>query len=63
MRAIRSGSNVGLTMIVGPPGTGKTDTAVQTVNLIYHNFPEEKILLIAHSNQVFVGVILDLTQI
>ena len=38
-------------MVVGPPGTGKTDTAVQMVNLIFHNFPDQKILLIAHSNQ------------
>ena len=29
VEAIRSGVNPGLTMVVGPPGTGKTDTAVQ----------------------------------
>merc|ERR1719224_161053 len=51
IRAIRSATNVGLTMIVGPPGTGKTDTAVQACNLLYHNFPEEKMVLVAHSNQ------------
>lgn len=49
--AIKSGVNHGLTMVVGPPGTGKTDTAVQIVNLIFHNNPEQKMLLIAHSNQ------------
>ncbi|CAD7962982.1 unnamed protein product [Amoebophrya sp. A25] len=49
--AIRSGVNHGLTMVVGPPGTGKTDTAVQIVNLLFHNFPDQKIVLVAHSNQ------------
>jgi pantothenate kinase-related protein Tda10 len=29
IEAIRSGMNPGLTMVVGPPGTGKTDVAVQ----------------------------------
>jgi intron-binding protein aquarius len=29
VEAIKSGLNNGLTMVVGPPGTGKTDTAVQ----------------------------------
>jgi len=28
-------------MIVGPPGTGKTDVAVQIVNNLYHNNPEQ----------------------
>ncbi|CEM26013.1 unnamed protein product [Vitrella brassicaformis CCMP3155] len=51
VEAIRSGVNPGLTMVVGPPGTGKTDTAVQIVNLLYHNFPNERTLLVAHSNQ------------
>jgi len=35
---------------VGPPGTGKTDVAVQIVNLLYKNFPKQKTLLITHSN-------------
>ena len=51
VQAIESGTQPGLTLVVGPPGTGKTDVAVQTINLLYHNFPEEKILLVAHSNQ------------
>ncbi|KAI1771286.1 P-loop containing nucleoside triphosphate hydrolase protein [Hypoxylon cercidicola] len=49
--AIISGSQPGLTVIVGPPGTGKTDVATQVINNIYHNFPEQRTLLIAHSNQ------------
>lgn len=49
--AITSGSQPGLTIVVGPPGTGKTDVATQIINNIYHNFPQQKTLLIAHSNQ------------
>jgi intron-binding protein aquarius len=49
--AIMSGSQPGLTVIVGPPGTGKTDVATQIINNIYHNFPNQKTLLITHSNQ------------
>ncbi|EME41849.1 hypothetical protein DOTSEDRAFT_82025 [Dothistroma septosporum NZE10] len=51
VEAIGSGTQPGLTMIVGPPGTGKTDVATQIINNIYHNFPQERTLLIAHSNQ------------
>lgn len=51
VEAITSGSQPGLTVIVGPPGTGKTDVATQIINNIYHNFPNERTLLVAHSNQ------------
>ncbi|KAM0334028.1 hypothetical protein ACHAQA_001048 [Verticillium albo-atrum] len=51
IEAITSGSQPGLTVIVGPPGTGKTDVASQIINNIYHNFPQQRTLLIAHSNQ------------
>jgi len=37
-------------LVVGPPGSGKTDTAVQIITNLYHNFPTQKILLVAHSN-------------
>lgn len=37
-------------MIVGPPGTGKTDVAVQVVANLYHSFPTQKILIVTHSN-------------
>ncbi len=51
VEAIVSGSQPGLTVIVGPPGTGKTDVATQIINNLYHNFPAQRTLLIAHSNQ------------
>jgi intron-binding protein aquarius len=51
VQAIASGTQPGLTVIVGPPGTGKTDVTTQIINNIYHNFPKERTLLIAHSNQ------------
>jgi len=51
IEAITSGTQPGLTVIIGPPGTGKTDVATQIINNIYHNFPSQRTLLIAHSNQ------------
>lgn len=51
VEAINSGTQPGLTVIVGPPGTGKTDVATQIISNIYHNFPAERTLLVAHSNQ------------
>lgn len=49
--AIKSGLNHGLTLVVGPPGTGKTDVAVQIIANLYHNCPEQRTLLVTHSNQ------------
>ncbi|KAI9496193.1 P-loop containing nucleoside triphosphate hydrolase protein [Zychaea mexicana] len=51
VEAIRSGMNHGLTMVVGPPGTGKTDVAVQTIANLYHNNPNQHTLIVTHSNQ------------
>ncbi|KAK7308329.1 hypothetical protein VNO77_41931 [Canavalia gladiata] len=51
VEAIISGIQTGLTMVVGPPGTGKTDTAVQILNVLYHNCPSQRTLIITHSNQ------------
>jgi intron-binding protein aquarius len=59
--AIISGTQPGLTIVVGPPGTGKTDVATQIINNIYHNFPQQRTLLIAHSNhalnQLFAKIV------
>lgn len=51
VEAIRSGMQPGLTLVVGPPGTGKTDVAVQIISNIYHNFPSQRTLIVTHSNQ------------
>lgn len=44
VEAIRSGINSGLTLVVGPPGTGKTDVACQLISNLYHTFPEQVLL-------------------
>ena len=36
--------------MVGPPGTGKTDVAVQIIANLYHNHPTQKTLIVTHSN-------------
>ncbi|XP_073987602.1 RNA helicase aquarius [Rhodnius prolixus] len=51
IEAIKSGMQPGLTMVVGPPGTGKTDVAVQIISNLYHNFPNQRTLIVTHSNQ------------
>ena len=54
--AIVDAMRPGLSLIVGPPGTGKTDVAVQILNLLYHENAESaggaaaRTLLITHSN-------------
>ncbi|OAF67546.1 hypothetical protein A3Q56_04718, partial [Intoshia linei] len=51
VEAIKSGMHHGLTMIIGPPGTGKTDVAVQIISNLYHNMKNERTLIVCHSNQ------------
>ncbi|KAJ1723386.1 hypothetical protein LPJ53_002250 [Coemansia erecta] len=51
VRALLSASLPGLTLIVGPPGTGKTDVAVQAVANLYHAHAAQTTLLLTHSNQ------------
>ena len=50
VEAIHSGLSPGLTMVVGPPGTGKTDVAVQIIASLHHSFPTQRTLIITHSN-------------
>ncbi|XP_069126359.1 LOW QUALITY PROTEIN: RNA helicase aquarius-like [Argopecten irradians] len=51
IEAVRAGMQPGLTMVVGPPGTGKTDVAVQIISCLYHNFPDQRTIIVTHSNQ------------
>jgi intron-binding protein aquarius len=51
IEAIRSGMNHGLTVIMGPPGTGKTEVALQLICNLYHNFPTQRIVVVARSNR------------
>ncbi|CAK4138093.1 unnamed protein product [Aphanomyces euteiches] len=48
--AIQSGMHRGLTVVVGPPGTGKTDVAVQLVSNLYQAHPHERIVIITQAN-------------
>ena len=59
--AIRSAMNPGLTVVVGPPGTGKTDTAVQIISNLVHTFPAQRVLVVTHSNQALNDVFDKLT--
>ncbi|MCJ1311773.1 hypothetical protein MMC25_005446 [Agyrium rufum] len=63
VEAILSGIQPGLSIIVGPPGTGKTDVATQIINNIYHDFPMERTLLIAHSNQALNQLFQKITRL
>ncbi|KAI4274579.1 MAG: hypothetical protein LQ337_003847 [Flavoplaca oasis] len=63
VEAIMSGTQPGLTVIVGPPGTGKTDVATQIINNIYHDFPSQRTLLIARSNQALNQLFQKITKL
>jgi intron-binding protein aquarius len=50
VQAIRSGLCPGLTTVIGPPGTGKTDVACQIIANLYHSFPTQRTVIVTHSN-------------
>ena len=50
VKAIRSGLSPGLTTIIGPPGTGKTDCVVQLIASLYHSYPTQRTVIVTHSN-------------
>ena len=52
IQAIKLGIQEELSIIKGPPGTGKTDIALEIINYLYQNKKNEKILIITHSNNV-----------
>ncbi|KAK9465895.1 P-loop containing nucleoside triphosphate hydrolase protein [Lipomyces arxii] len=49
VQAIYSGTNPGLTVIVGPPGTGKTDVLAQIISNINHAQSDQRTLVVANS--------------
>jgi len=62
VEAILHGMKQGLSLVVGPPGTGKTDVAVQLISNLYHSFPEERILIVTHSNHALNDIFVKISQ-
>lgn len=63
IEAITSGLQPGLTMVVGPPGTGKTDVAVQILSCLYHSHPNQRTLIVTHSNQALNQIFEKMTEL
>lgn len=62
VQAISRALQPGLSLIVGPPGSGKTDVAVQILHGLYHNQSNERTLIITHSNQALNDIFQKLSQ-
>lgn len=62
IRAIHSGLKPGLTLVSGPPGTGKTSVIVQLVFALYHTKPHERILVITRTNHALNDLVARLLQ-
>lgn len=57
VKAIVNGMGEGLTLISGPPGTGKTTIATQLISNLYHSIPRtEKILILTQSNTALFDI-------
>eukprot|EP00915_Cephaloidophora_sp_WS-2016_P009598 GHVH01013707.1.p1 GENE.GHVH01013707.1~~GHVH01013707.1.p1 ORF type:complete len:1402 (-),score=229.73 GHVH01013707.1:2099-6304(-) len=63
VEAILHGVQPGLNLVVGPPGTGKTDTAVQCIRILRRNKSHERILVVAASNQALNDLFLKLRSL
>ncbi|KAK9480812.1 P-loop containing nucleoside triphosphate hydrolase protein [Lipomyces japonicus] len=57
VEAIYSGIQPGLTLISGSSGTGKTSVAAQAISVIHHNWPDQKILVTARSDEALDSII------
>ena len=62
VEAILSAVQPGLTLVVGPPGTGKTDVAVQSMHLLFNNDAGQRTLFVTKSNQALNDVFLKLME-
>jgi hypothetical protein len=61
-KAIETSVKTGLSVVVGPPGSGKTDVAVQCVTHLYSTEKDGRILLLAHSNAALDALFTKITQ-
>ena len=50
IEAVKSCLHPGLSLVVGPPGTGKTDVASHVISCLHRTYPSQRIVVIAHSN-------------
>lgn len=62
IQAIYSGLQPGLTLVSGPPGTGKTSCTVQIISSLYDSFPNERTLLITRTNHALNYLVQRLVQ-
>lgn len=62
IKAIHSGLKPGLTLVSGPPGTGKTSVVVQLVTALYHSKAHERILIITRTNHTLNDLVERLLQ-
>ena len=63
LKCIESGSKEGVTIIEGPPGTGKTDIVVEIIRKIYRENPKEKILVITQNNSALNDIFMKIEKI
>ena len=54
--AIVSSVSNPLTLVTGPPGSGKEEVAAQICKLLYHNFAKERTLIVAKNNTLLSQV-------
>lgn len=55
--AICTAMGSGITLIAGPPGTGKTSCIVQIASILYHTKPQERVLVVTRSNHALNDVV------
>ena len=55
--------NHGLTILVGPSGSGKTSVMTQIISNLYHNDPNQRILIIGDNVDSLKEVMKTLVQV